>query len=113
MKKQIAEQVKLYLKAASLESGERQFFASHSGADYAYFDTEAQMKGSTAVELTPEECIDEGFIYLVSSTVMFCGSPLFEMDFDVKKIRRRVEDALRKTTDEKILAAAMLLDIRF
>lgn len=113
MKKQIAEKVQQYLDAASLKEGERQYFSTHSGADYAYWSTDRQREGSIAYEVTPMECIEEGWIYLVGQTVMFCGSPLFEMDFDIAKVRRRVEDALRKTTDDRVLAAAMLLNVKF
>jgi hypothetical protein len=113
MKNQIEEKVQRYLEAVSLKEGERQYFASHCGADYAYWSTDREREGSEAYEVSLRLCIEEGWIYLEGQTVMFCGSPLFEMDFDIVKVRRRVEDALRKTTEDRVLAAAMLLDVKF
>jgi hypothetical protein len=40
----------------------------------------------------------------------FCGQVCFEAAL-IRKIRRRIEDRLRKTTDEDVLAVARLLGI--
>lgn len=96
---------------AMSEGGERYFYAAHSD-EYCYLSTERERSGSIANEYSPREIVEDYPEWVVFGEGFFsiCGDK-YPLQINTKKIRRRIEDRLRKGDEATILKVAYLLGV--
>lgn len=88
-------------------------FASHSGANYSYL-TENSFDYSrvSSFPVSIEDAWEDGTIRLTADGI-YCDTTLLPHKWDATKIRRRIEDALRKTVDlSELLRIAAVIRVR-
>jgi hypothetical protein len=115
MDKAIEKTIDGYLKSVTDENtGE--CWTSHFGADYVYWSTASERDGATSYPINADNLNDKGLVEIRPDCIILTGpngDVTLPLEFDFKKIRRRVEDALRKTaTDQNILKIADILNIK-
>lgn len=115
MDKRIEATVNEYLKSVTDEvSGE--CWASHSGAGYVYWSIDCQREGSSTYPVDAIDLRDKGLLSIEPDKIVLDGphgDVVLPIKFDFAKIRRRIEDALRKTaTDQQLLKLADVLSVK-
>lgn len=114
MDKNIAKTINEYLNSVS-DPISGSCWTSHSGADYVYWSEfrDREHASSFAVDASGLEC--RGLVDVTPTSIILqgpTGEVVLPVSFDFKKIRRRIEDALRKTaTDENLLRIADTLNV--
>ena len=111
------ESVQAYLDASAAQG---EIFVTHNDqggpCGYLYVSDQATLDGhSTAYPVTAQDCWDMGMLHWNETKQgwMLDGRDFIPAQYDFKKIRRRLEDCLRKTTDEVLLLElALRLNVR-
>lgn len=111
--KNIIRTIDAYLDAKDVDLG------CHQGIDkdayyggYCYYSSPQERINTLTYAVTIEEAIRKGWIEITSHGILMPGGEVIPIQFDMVKIRRRAEDALRKTNDENILRVALLLGVK-
>ena len=89
---------------------EGRILATHDGADYCYISTIADLSRCSIRQVSPREALAEGWAEIRDGIFYIGPHEICEANIDYKKLRRRVEDALRKTAkqDDLLKIACML-----
>ena len=111
------ESVQAYLNASAAQD---EIFVTHNDQSgpcgYLYVSDQATLDGhSTAYPVSAQDCWDMGMLHWDETKQgwMLDGRDFIPAQYDFKKIRRRLEDCLRKTTDEGLLLElALRLNVR-
>ena len=91
------QSTELYLAANGLH------LANHPGADYVYTNPNGfDYADHASAPVDIEDAFRHGWLYVTERGIEGLVETI-PMPFDFQKIRRRVEDALRKTADNRIL----------
>lgn len=90
---------------------------THSGANYYYWSTSSDRAGASSYPADwrwIEEGIVSGDIPTDAAGIHLPGIGLIPWadQVDVKKVRRRIEDALRKAADDEIIRVAGLIGVK-
>jgi len=78
---------------------------THAGAGYCYLFRHEDVGSGAAFEVSPLEALDEGWLTVneEGTGVRLPGGDMVPLQIDWVKVRRRVEDTLRKLEDRKKL----------
>jgi hypothetical protein len=113
MNKEILDLVDRYLESVTRAGNG---WTSHDRADYVYWSSPSDREGATSYLVDARGLNDKGLIDIAHGHIELCGPdgtielPLI---FDWKKIRRRVEDALRKSGNTlDLLMIANILNVK-
>lgn len=111
MKKQMIEILNDALVAMSEDAGYEVFYGCHDD-QYCYLTDGRTMEGTLTSKITPAQIFESypSWIRVEETSFSVCGDE-YPLEWDIKRIRRRVEDRLRKGCKEEILRAAFSLSV--
>ena len=74
--------------------------ATHDGADYCYVSDVGNLNRCAIRQVSPREALAEGWAEVLDGVFFVGPHEICEANIDYKKLRRRIEDALRKTASQ-------------
>ena len=99
MNKEIFELVDKYLNSIMRGTAG---WTSHDGANYVYWSNGNDRSGATSYLVDARDLVDKNLLHVIHGHIELHGpAGIVEIPlmFDWKKIRRRIEDALRKSNN--------------